>query len=160
MFNLKIGYYGETITHSGLALGFEYIPISHQNYQMVFGLDLGGYIHRRNNTSAFIRGKWGQRITVKNGFFVDHFLGLGYLHQFVHGGALFEVLPNGAVVATPDEGQSRFMPSLSLGIGYDFSKNTNADLSFYLSPELFWKAPFNGYYLTHFALNTGLIIKL
>jgi len=159
-FNIKLAYYGETLTHPGLLLGIEYIPHSSGNYQMILGLDLGGYVHRRNNKSLFTRGKWGQRITAKNGLFVDHFLGLGYLHQFVHGGELFEVLPNGAIVEIPDKGQSRFMPSISLGAGYDFSKKTTKNFSLYLSPELFWKAPFNGYYLTHFALNTGIIIKL
>lgn len=154
------GYFGETLTHAGLNLGIEFYPHQSETYQMVLSLNGGGYVHVRNNKSFFVRGQWGQRAFFKNGLFVDQFLGVGYLHQFTHGGELYEVLPNGAVVKTPDSGQPFFMPSVSFGAGYDFSKKGDSRLSVYLRPELFWKAPFNGYFLTHIALNTGIILKL
>ncbi|MGB3777401.1 MAG: hypothetical protein WA960_03520 [Tunicatimonas sp.] len=157
--NITLGYYGETITHPGLMVGVEYAPVTSGKYQMLLALNVGGYVHKRNNTSFFIRGQWGQRVTFGNGLFVEQFLGLGYLHQFSHGGELYEVLPGGAVVETPDRGQPKFMPSVTLGTGYDFSKKGIANVSIYLRPELFWKAPFNGYYLTHPALSTGIISK-
>jgi len=157
--NISIGYYGETITHPGLIAGIEYTPVVLGKYQMILALNAGGYVHKRNNTSFFVRGQWGQRITFNNGLFIEQFLGLGYLHQFTHGGELYEVLPNGSIVETPDRGRPNIMPSVTLGLGYDFSKKGIANLSIFLRPELFWKAPFNGYYLTHPALSTGIISK-
>ncbi|NLD50985.1 MAG: hypothetical protein GX660_27900 [Clostridiaceae bacterium] len=155
-----LGYFGETITHTGLIMGMEHYPFQSGKYQMILAADMGGYVHIRNNTSLFVRGKWGQRVTFGSGVFIDEFTGLGYLHHFTHGGDNYEVQPNGAVVKTPDSGSPMIMPSLALGTGYDFSKKTTVNMICYLRPELFWKAPFNGYYLTHFALNTGLIFKL
>jgi len=157
---LTLSYFGETITHNGLNLGFEYYPFQSKKYQMILASNIGGYVHIRNNTSLFIREQWGQRITFDWGIFIDEFIGLGYLHQFTHGGDNYEVLSNGAIVKTPNNGSPMIMPSVAIGTGYDFSKKTKWNIIYFLRPELFWKAPFNGYYLTHFALNTGFIFKL
>ncbi len=154
------GYYGETVTHPGINLGIEYYPHQSVRHQMIIAGNIGGYVHPRNNTSLFIRAQWGQRLNFKSGLFLDQFVGLGYLHQFVHGGALYKVEPNGAVVETPNSGQPLIMPSFSLGTGYNFSKNNTHGIKIYFRPEFFWKAPFNGYYLTHFAISTGIIINL
>ena len=155
-----VGYFGETVTHTGLNLGIEYYPFQSQKYQMILSTSLGGYTHIRNNTSVFLRQQWGQRITFSSGLFIDQFMSLGYLRHFSHGGENYEVLPNGAVVETKNNGRSMIMPSVSIGTGYDFSKKRNKNIIYFLRPELFWKAPFNGYYLTHFALNTGIIFNL
>jgi hypothetical protein len=155
-----LSYFGETITHTGLNMGIEHYPFQTNKYQMILAANIGGYVHIRNNTSLFVRGQWGQRVTFGSGVFIDEFIGLGYLHQFTHGGDNYEVLPNGAVVKTPNSGSPMIMPSIALGTGYDFSKKTKWNIIYFLRPELFWKAPFNGYYLTHLALNTGFIFKL
>lgn len=154
-----LGYYGETFTHSGLNAGIEYYPFQSEKYQMILASNIGGYFHIRNNTSLFIREQWGQRISFGCGVFIDEFIGIGYLHQFTHGGDNFRVLPNGAVVKTPDSGSPMIMPSVAIGTGYDFSRKTNWNIIFFLRPELFWKAPFNGYYLTHLVINAGIIFK-
>ncbi len=157
---VTLSYFGETITHPGLNIGFEYYHFQSKTHQMILATNIGGYIHIRNNSSFFIRGQWGQRITFNCGVFIDEFMGLGYLHQFVNGGQNYEVLPNGAVVKTLNTGRPMIMPSVAIGTGYDFSKKTKCNVVYFLRPELFWKAPFNGYYLTHLALNTGVIFKL
>jgi len=157
---INLGYFGETVLHPGMNLGIEYYPHQTDRHQMILAGNIGGYVHRRNNTSLFLRTQWGQRLNYKSGLFIDQFIGLGYLHQFVHGGDIYEVKPNGAVVETPNSGQPLVMPSISLGAGYSLAKNKAHSIKVYLRPELFWKAPFNGYYLTHFALSTGIIINL
>ena len=155
-----VGYYGETLTHTGATIGMEYSPLGTSTYQMLLSANAGGYIHRRNNTSIFVRGQWGQRVTLKSRWFVDNFLGIGYLHHFTHGGDTYEVLPNGSVVQSPDHGRPKFMPSIALGLGYALPIKDSRTLRIYVRPECFWKAPFNGYYLTHFALNSGVIFQL
>ncbi|MBL7692461.1 MAG: hypothetical protein JNM41_12775 [Flavipsychrobacter sp.] len=159
---LKItaGYFGETMAHPGVVLGIEHCPYGNGRYQFLWGTNIGGYVHARNNTTIFIREQWGQRITYKSGLFVDHFIGLGYLHHFASGGEIFDVLPNGAVVNIPNSGRSMIMPSVAVGTGYNIKRSTGIDLQVYIRPELFWKAPFNGYYLTHFALNAGFLFNL
>lgn len=155
-----LSYFGETITHTGLNMGIEHYPFQSNKYQMILAANIGGYVHIRNNTSLFVRGQWGQRVTFGSGVFIDEFIGIGYLHQFTNGGDNYEVLSNGAVVETPNNGSAMVMPSIALGTGYDFSKKTKWNIVYFLRPELFWKAPFNGYYLTHFALNTGFIFNI
>lgn len=157
---LSASYFGETLTHTGANVGIEYYPYPCQKFQPILAANVGGYVHIRNNTSLFLRGQWGQRITFAKGIFVEEFLGIGYLHQFTHGGKNYEVLPNGAVNKIPNNGKPMIMPSISLGTGYDFSQKINHALLIFIRPELFWKAPFNGYYLTHFALNAGFIFNI
>lgn len=157
---IAIGYYGETLTHTGMVMGIEHYLNADAAHQMILAANVGGYVHRRNNTSLFLRGQWGQRITFRSGVFVEQFLGLGYLHHFANGGELYEVLPNGAVVNAPNSGRPMIKPSVAVGAGYHLKRITGWDAMFYLRPELFWKAPFNGYFLTHFALNTGFLFKI
>jgi len=157
---INLGYYGETVTHAGMNVGVEYYPHQSDRHKMILAGNVGGYTHKRNNTSLFIRGQWGQRVEFKSGLFLDQFIGLGYLHQFVHGGGLYEVLPNGSVVEKSNTGEPKIMPSVALGLGYKFKKDSFNRFEYYFRPELFWKAPFNGYYLTHLAINTGVIINL
>lgn len=152
-----LGYFGETITHTGINLGLEYYPFQSERYQMILAPNLGGYVHIRNNTSLFLRVQWGQRVNFDSGLFLEQFMGLGYLHQFTHGGQNYEVLPNGAVLEVSNSGRPMFMPCVALGTGYDFSKKTRFNLTYFIRPEFFWKGPFNGYYLTHIALNTGVL---
>ena len=156
-FQYTIGYFGETVTHAGFNLGLERQLSDSEKYQIILAVNAGYYKHIRNNTSIFLRAQWGQRINFTNGVFIDHFLGVGYLHQFVSGGDIYEVLPNGAVVESPNTGSPKFMPSIAVGAGYNFPESR---FSLYVRPELFWKAPFNGYFLTNFALNAGVIIKM
>ncbi|MEQ9441598.1 MAG: hypothetical protein RIG62_21320 [Cyclobacteriaceae bacterium] len=52
------------------------------------------------------------------------------------------------------------MPSVALGLGYDGIRWNGKPLKLFARPEIFWKAPFNGYYLTHFVINTGIIRPL
>ena len=157
---INLGYFGETVFHPGMNFGIEYYPHQTDRHQMILAGNFGGYVHRRNNKSLFVRAQWGQRLHLKSGLFFDQFIGLGYLHHYTHGGDTYEVKPNGAVVETPNSGQSLVMPSISLGAGYSLAKNKAYGIKVYLRPELFWKAPFNGYYLTHFALSTGIILNL
>jgi hypothetical protein len=157
---ISAGYFGETLSHLGVILGIEHCPYGNDRYQFLWGTNIGGYVHVRNNTSIFIREHWGQRITFKSGVFIDQFIGLGYLHHFSSGGKIFDILPNGAVVNIPNSGRPMIMPSVSVGTGYNIMRSTGINLQIYFRPELFWKAPFNGYYLTHFALNAGFLFKL
>lgn len=155
-----LSYFGETVSHPGLNVGIEQYPFQSHKYQLIVASNMGAYVHIRNNTSLFLRVQSGQRVTFGSGVFFDHFMGLGYLHHFTHGGDNYEVLPNGAIVKTSNTGRSMIMPSVAIGAGYDFSKKTKWQMSYFVRPELFWKAPFNGYYLTHLALNTGFVFKL
>ncbi len=119
----------------------------------------GPILSRRNNTSWFIRLQVGQRLMLR-GFVLEDFLGLGYLRQYTHGGDVYQVLPNGAVVENKRSGRGKMMPSVGLGMGYRGIKIRGKTIQVFARPENFWKAPFNGYYLTHFAINAGIVTPL
>lgn len=158
--SLSIGYFGETVSHPGFQVGLEYYPFSSNRHEIILGVAAGGFVHKRNNTSYFVRIQSGQRIYFKSGLFFEQFLGVGYLRQYVQGGELYEVLPNGAVVEIHKSGDSKFMPSIALGLGYNFKSDALSRFSVFVRPEIFWIAPFNGYYLTSFALNLGVNFKI
>ena len=157
---VSVSYFGETLTHPGLALGVEHYPLQSPKHQLVWSVSVGGYLHPRNNTSFFARLQVGQRLLLGGKFMLENFVGIGYLRQRPQGGAVYRVLPNGAVVENKRSGSGKIMPSVALGIGYNGIKIHGKSIKVFARPEIFWKAPFNGYYLTHFAMNTGFIVPL
>ena len=157
---LTVSYFGETLTHPGLTLGVEHYPLQSPKHQLVWSVSAGAYLHRRNNTSWFVRLQVGQRLMLGRGFVLENFLGLGYLRQYTHGGDVYQVLPNGAVVENKRSGRGKMMPSVGLGMGYRGIKIRGKTIQVFARPEIFWKAPFNGYYLTHFAINAGIVTPL
>ena len=157
---LTVAYFGETLTHPGLTLGVEHYPLQSPKHQLVWSVSTGAYLHRRNNTSWFIRLQVGQRLMLGRSFVLENFLGLGYLRQFTHGGDVYQVLPNGAIVENKRAGRGKIMPSVGLGMGYRGINIHGKTIQIFARPEIFWKAPFNGYYLTHFAINIGIIMPL
>lgn len=160
-FRLSLGYYGETLSHPGLNIGIEYGVPNNRKEQMILSLNIGGYLHKKNNTSLFVKAHWAQRYNFNKGLFFEGAMGIGYLHHIAHGGDKFEVKPNGAIVQVKKYGNPMLMPSVGLGLGWNFfSAHQNRRLSVFVKPELFWKAPFNGYFLTHFAMNGGVIFNL
>lgn len=155
-----LGYYGEEFIHPGMNLGIGFTSFQSGMYQILFSANAGAFLKDGSHTSVFARSQVGQCATFNSGIFIDHFLGFGALHQFATGGDDQEVLPNGEVVDISTKGSPKFIPSIAVGVGYDFKKKHDFDGTIFLRPELFWKTPFNGYYQTHFAINAGVMVSL
>ena len=156
---LTAAYLGETITHPGATVGLEKYLLRKRQYKLFVGTNLGGYVHQRNHKALFATLQFGQRITFRSGWFVDQSIGVGYLITFLDG-EVYTVNPTGSVEQMANTGRSHLMPSVSVGVGYDFTNKDIAKLQLFLRPQAFWQLPFNHYALLHIGLQAGIILPL
>jgi len=149
---VNISYFGETITHPGIEIGYENTFFRSFNYTV----SIGAYVHQRNHTGLFLEAGVNWRHTFPIGYSMEFGLGLGYLHTWEHGGDTYLVDDNGNVSLKPKYGHPHFMPSVKLGlIGWDFRKKTNIPLRLNADIIIFGQYPFNNYIMPHAALKVG-----
>ncbi|MBC8155882.1 MAG: hypothetical protein H7Z72_23585 [Bacteroidetes bacterium] len=153
---ITISYFGDALTHPGAVVSVEQ-SILPGRYQLVFCVNVGGYVHKRNHTALFTNLQIGQRYRFNSGFYVEQYVGLGYFRSYLNGDGIYEVSNGGAVSRASNGGQGYRMPMVSVGVGWDLSQGPHArPLRLFVRPTVFWQAPFNGYALPHIALQTGI----
>jgi hypothetical protein len=151
----SVAYLGEFLLHPGVLAGIE-LPLSTSRWRVRQGAFLaaanaGTYIHFRNHVGVRIDAQAGYRFTFGSGVFVEGFAGLGYLHTFL-GADVYEVSDDGRVSQVTDWGRPAFMPTASLGGGFNWQR---ARIAPFLRVEAFGQYPFNDNMLPHFALLLG-----
>ena len=90
---INVSYFGETIVHPGLEIGYENGFLQHFNYTV----SAGTYLHQRYQTGLFINAGVNWRYTFSFGYSIELGLGLGYLHTWQHGGDTYIVDDSGNV---------------------------------------------------------------
>ena len=149
---INISYFGETLIHPGVEIGYENTFFKSFNYT----LSIGTYIHQRNHVGLFLNSGLNWRHTFPIGYSVEFGLGLGYLHYWEHGGDTYTVDGDGDVSRKPKYGHPQFMPTVKLGVlGWDFRKKTNIPLRLNADAIIFGRYPYNSYMLPGFALKVG-----
>jgi len=149
---INVSYFGETITHPGIEIGYENTFFKSFN----FTVSIGVYTHPRNHTGLFLNSGINWRHTFPIGYSMEFGVGIGYLHTWEIGGDKYIVDDSGNVSIKPKSGYPRFMPSIKLGlIGWDFRKKTDIPLRLNADVIIFGQLPFNSYIMPHAALKIG-----
>lgn len=138
--NASVGYYGQTLTHPGIVLGYEMEKIHSDKASTPLRLDVGIYTHPRNHVGVFLNLNYGVRRYFQSGLFLEESIGLGVLGTILNGDAVFKVGEDGNVTEASRFNTPDLMPSLTLGIGYDLSKNERRNM-IWLRPTLYWQFP-------------------
>jgi hypothetical protein len=157
--SLVISYFGETVTHPGLTIGIEYAIVDKGWYRLAFSAQVGGYYHRRNHVGAFIDAGLVNRFTSSFGLFGDAALGVGYLHTWVDG-ATYSRQTDGNVGRVAGYGLPHLKVTGDFRAGYDLSGLSGFPGGVFMGLSIFGEYPFNGFFLPHAALQTGLLLKL
>jgi len=149
---INISYFGETITHPGIEIGYENNFFESFN----FTVSLGMYTHQRNHTGLFLNTGINWRHTFPIGYSMEFGVGAGYLHTWEIGGDTYVVDDNENVSIKQQYGHPHFMPSIKLGlIGWDFREKTDIPLRINADIIIFGQLPFNSYIIPHAALKIG-----
>jgi len=149
---LNLSYFGETITHPGIKIGYENTFFRGFN----FTVSIGTYVHQRNHVGLFLSSGLNWRHTFSSGYSMEFGIGLGYLHTWEHGGPTYVVDDNGNVSVRPRIGRPNFMPSIKLGLfGWDLRQRTNIPMRINTDIIAFGQYPFNNFILPRFALRVG-----
>jgi hypothetical protein len=139
--NMGGGYFGQTITHPGIVFEIEYETNVSTNMSLPLRLDLGFYHHPRNHDGLFFDVNYGLRRYFKSGLFLEESIGIGVLGSAINTN-VFSVDHNGIVSEGSKLNPLQFMPSLTLGIGYNLSNKNKESLNLiWLRPKILWQYP-------------------
>lgn len=141
LFNVGGGYFGQTLAHPGIVLEFETERVFSEKASMPVRVDLGFYSHPRNHYGLFLDVNYGFRRYFKSGFFLEESIGFGILETFLNSDGTYEVAENGKVSEVSTANPPDFMPSITLGLGYDLTKGSGKRNMIWLRPKLYWQLP-------------------
>lgn len=154
---VKVEYFGELVLHPGVSVGVDYTLATYQRVTVHWNTDLGGYWHRWNNTSAFLKTSIGSRVAMGS-LFADLNLGVGYMHSWA-AGVLYEKAEGDSVTKAANRGHAHLMTTACFLIGWDGS-SSNLPWMLHIGPEIYLQSSFNHIFLPHIAAKIGFTYKL
>lgn len=154
-FNVGAGYFGHTVTYPGFVIEAEWESILTDKASIPLKVDLGTYFHKRYHIGVFADVNYGFRQYFKSGFYLEESIGVGVLMSYLSNDATYEVTDAGEVKETSGFSSVDFMPSITLGLGYNVTKNREVANYIWLRPKLFWQYPHKTTSTYNIALQVG-----
>jgi hypothetical protein len=149
-----LSYYGNTHFQPGVQFGYEYAIMNFDkeyekafirkkiNRQVIAGHHLGWFYGTNDLNNIYINTLFGYRYTFAKGIKLETLIGGGYLLSL----PLIAPYENdqGELVKSSIIQQSKIYPSITLGIGKDFSKTTDLPLVVNFRPAFTFPYPNSG----------------
>ena len=156
--NLSLGggYFGHFATHPGLILEFEVEQLYSEKASLPLRVDMGFYSQARYHDGIFLDVNYGLRRYFKSGLFLEESIGLGILQTRINSDAVYKVDDSGNATETGRFYAPDFMPSITLGIGYQLSEQNRI----WIRPKLFWQIPHKTSSNYHAAIQIGFSHQL
>lgn len=151
--NAGIGYFGENLTNPGFVLEFEYEKFHTDDFSLPLRADLG--YHSTPGYHALILDlQKGFRKYFGSGLFLEQSVGIGVIAKSFKTEMWFTddyaySIPHGNHTVWG------FMPSVSAGLGYKFSKNEDTSDLIWIRPKVYWDLGFRSLHLPYVALQIG-----
>jgi len=152
---LSVSYYGEALSHPGVAVSFDLGLVETPAFQLSFSPELANYSHPRNHSALILTPRLGARLISPEGFFGELLVGAGWMETWV-GGAVYERGENGAIQQRTMTGRARFAVTGSLGLGADFRRINDAPVTWFLRLVVLGETPVNTRFLMHVAVQSGV----
>ena len=149
-----IGYFGETGVYPGLVLELEKETYQSDQLSTPFRINLGYYSHPRNHAAFFTDIHYGLRRTLNNGIMFESSVGIGVMLSY-YNEEIYTLSETGQFKESSRLANPDFMPSITLGMGYDFSDDREKRRMVWARPKMFWQYPFNTLALPHLSLQIG-----
>ena len=153
--NIGGGYFGKHASYPGFVLEAEREQMFSERASLPVRLDVGLYVHPRNHTGLFIDLNAGFRRYFKSGLFLEESVGIGILETFLQSDAVYSVDENGQVSEASRANPVDFMPSLTLGLGYNLTRASGKQNLIWLRPKVYWQVPHKTLSTYNFALQLG-----
>ncbi len=154
-FNLGGGYFGHTLTHPGVVVEFEMEHSYSERASLPVRIDLGAFVHPRSHYGLFLDVNTGFRQYFRSGLFVEEGIGAGIFQSWLHSDKVYEVSDDGIVSESSRINPPDFMPSLTLGLGVNLTRDSGKRNLIWLRPKLYWQVPYKTTSTYNFALQVG-----
>lgn len=155
--NLKLAYFGESITHYGLKAGYER-SFSKNNRWLASG-NLAVYRHPHNHIGVILSPEVAWRRVNSKGRFIEAAFAPSLFHYFYEG-KTFRVNDEGVFKKIPLAGRTAFLPTISFGFGRDLSIKKDIPLMWYSRINVMRQYPYNASSLMRMSIELGIIKKL
>ena len=163
---IRVAYFGETITHYGLKGAYDKVWKSHESSkesgatikkEILWGGSLAVFRHPHQLVGVIASPEISLRRTGKRGGLIDVAFAPAYFRYFYEG-KTYEYTGN-EFRKIPLAGRSAFLPTLSVGGGRDLSVNKQIPFMWYYRVNVMRQYPYNSSSLMRFALEAGVIKK-
>lgn len=154
LINVSAGYFGETGVYPGVVLELEHENYRSKQFSTTSSLDLGYYNHPRVHGAFFLDIHKGLRRTTSSGIMLESNLGLGVMFSYFNE-EVYTMTEAGLFEETSRMANPDLMPSITLGLGYDFSNDRALRRMVWVRPKIFWQFPYNQLVLPHLSLQIG-----
>lgn len=152
--NIGGGYYGENFTSPGFLLEFEYEKHQTDNLSLPLRSDLGFFSSSEYN-ALIIDIHQGYRRYFNSGLFVEQSIGLGIISTIYKIESIWYIDKYGNVIRYRDGMNIGFMPSVTMGLGYNLSKNEQSKNLIWIRPKVYWNFLIRGLNIPYWALQIG-----
>ena len=155
----------------GFTAGFEYIikykeknreksnfKVKGTDHYILLNNAVGGYFNLDSTNSLYIQSQIGRRITWRPGLKIEAFAGLGYIRTY----------PNLTYLAEDikfkenfkKNGEGHFMPSLALGLGWDFYRCWRVPIALNIRPGMYFQFPAEKSYKPYYNIEGSLSFSI
>lgn len=152
--NAGIGYFGGNFTHPGVLLEFEIENYFTDDFSLPLRSNIG-YIVTPDFNSLSLEIQKGFRKYFKSGLFVEQSLGLGMMANFYKIESIWYYDQYLSVVRYRDGANLGFMPSATLGLGYNLTHAKGTQNLIWFRPKVYWNFGVRGLNLPYAALQIG-----
>lgn len=154
LLNGGIGYFGETGVYPGVVLELEYETYRSEHLSTISRATAGYYAHPRSHSALFMDIQQGLRRTFNSGIIIESSIGLGVMLSY-YNEEVYKLTESGEFEETSRVARPDLMPSITLGLGYDFSNDKEYRRMAWVRPKMFWQYPYNTLALPHLSLQIG-----
>ncbi len=158
--DLRLAYFGETITHYGIKAGLDF-SLSRRTQQVLptrewyVSPGLTVYRHPHHHVGVIVSPEFGWRRTGRRGGQLE-IAAAPSLFRYFLAGKTYQVGDDGQFERVPLAGEFAFLPTFSIGFGKDLSVRRDIPLAWYTRVHLMRQYPHNAGALTRFALEVGI----
>lgn len=152
--NVGVGYYGENLTSPGVVLEFEFEKFHSEYLSLPTRADLGFFIAPDYNAYT-LDFHQGFRQYFKSGLFVEQFIGLGFIATTYNLESIWYIDDYGNPIRYKDGLNIGFMPSVTVGVGYNLSENGGNKNLIWIRPKVYWNFLIRGLNTPYWALQVG-----
>jgi hypothetical protein len=136
--SLGAGYFGQQITYPGVVVQLEYESFTNETLSMPLRLEAGFYNHNNRHNVATLDLHRGFRKYVTDQLFLEQGFGAGVMLSFYQGNLWYEHEDGNLTFFTKTPVMD-FMPSTTLGIGYNLSKDNTASRLLWCRSKISWQ---------------------
>jgi len=154
LLNAEVSYASENGAFHGVSLGLEHEKFFSENFSLPLKVS-ASYTAKADYNSVSIELLKGFRRYFGNGFFGEQYLGLGMMANYYKVESIWYYDQFDNVVRFKDGANWGFMPSVTLGGGYNITHKKGTSNFIWVRPKVYWNFGIRGLAMPYASVQIG-----